>query len=590
MDPIAGGCVPATTSGIGSQAWCTAPWTARWTFGCALVLAGLSCRTAEPLGQSPPEQETNDPVQVELVLQDADGAPMPGARVVVFWDEESRLRDPHRDESDGDEPDGDDSQRDGLRDDPASGGPQDGRGDQVETASVLEGALGWYVRRQAFAPGANEVHAYVGPRSVLEVRPGPVTLVVARGHARPVRHTFDARRERRVVLDVSAADPHEGWACADLHLHGFVPGDASEHALGNLLEIEGLDAAAFVDWAGRVEGAPRSEHWGGFAWTEAELSRRESAGGALLMRAQAWARPERTCAMHVFGHRTPVAGISKHSRAHIVATAQSEGGWVSGALGRIFVEGALRGDVATSEVLSLGRFHRLDEWYDLLNVGARIGAIAGTDAQFGARPQTLVDYHAPLGANRVCVAIEDAEADPGAGGEVGQAQLFAALEAGHSYVTSGPALSLRVGGEGPGSVTTLSAPQMLPVRVAIHAVHAPVGELVLLQNGAPIWTRTLGPRVTAVEDIVPVRFETSSWLALRFEGTARVDGGELPLAHTSPVYVQVGNARPFDAQSAVRVAERIPSDADIAQSGRSTEAERHLSRQWAREARAQLAR
>jgi hypothetical protein len=84
---------------------------------------------------------------------------------------------------------------------------------------------------------------------------------------------------------------------------------------------------------------------------------------------------------------------------------------------------------------------------------------------------------------------------------------------------------------------------------------------------------------------VPLAISSSAWVAARFDGRERLPGADLPLAHTSPVYVEVAGRPVFrpDAGKALRA--RIPCDQEILSSGMSTRAERSIALDWARRAR-----
>ena len=443
------------------------------------------------------------------------------------------------------------------------------------------GGLGWRTLRQAHVAGAGESYDYVRGEARFRVAPGPARLLVTRGVERvPVERRLRFAPGERRALSVRlprAWAPDPGRLCADLHFHlGRFEG-AHDSDLRALLEAEELDWAALVDWAGRAGPEDRSRFWGGWAWREGELPALPGGGGLPAFAAQSWARAERACDMHLYGHRTPVRGESEHSRAAIVAAARREGGVVSGALGHVYAEGALLGEVAASEVLVLGRFHGLERWYDLLDVGARLGAVAGTDTQGGAAPQLLVDYHAPPGANRTCARVAPGERDREA--------LLAAVAAGRTTVTSGPRLELRVAGAAPGGEARGSS-GAARVELALDLPSEGGGRLLLVHDGEEVWSAPVegrGPR-HALE--LPVR--ASGWVAARYEGARRVPGGDVPLAHTSPVYLVVPGRPGWDPEAAARVRARLAEPEAIRTSGRSTAAERALALAWNARARALL--
>jgi hypothetical protein len=383
-------------------------------------------------------------------------------------------------------------------------------------------------------------------------------------------------REVEVVLERWSSLAERGFACADLHLHLARFGSERDGALLALLDAEELDAVTLTDWAGRGDGRLEAG-WGGWAWP-ADLLDDELGGEALVMTSQAWGLPDRACRMHFFGHRTPVTGGSGASRAAMTERVRGEGGIAAGALGQVPVDGALLGEVAATEVLALGQWKGLELWYDLLDSGARIAAIAGTDAQSSGVPETIVDYHSPPGANRVCVAVE---------GALTARSLRDGIAAGRTFVTNGPTLFLRAGGVEPGGELRLERPSTIHVEIELAAALPPGGRLLLLRNGETVLQRALGDEPTLrVELEVPI--ETSAWLAVRFDGTERLPGGDVPMAHTSPVYLTVSGAPVFVAESAARIAAALPSDDEVRSADDASDGERRRALDWVRRARAVL--
>lgn len=431
----------------------------------------------------------------------------------------------------------------------------------------LDGSLEWRIRNQAFVARPGHESAYVETDSVLRVPSGRSVLRVQRGpRARPVERELDVRTldNEPIEIELSYRAGPAGWRCGDLHLHVARFDDTHDPDLFVLLDTEDLEFGGIVDWAGRAEGRERG--WGGWSWRSREL-RPLTQLGITLFPMQAWGRPERTCELFVAGHDTPISGRSRHSRAAIIEAVTGEGGWAAGALGNVFVEAALLDRLAAVEILAMGEPKGLDAWYDVLNVGARVAAIAGTDAQFAPEPSTIVDYYTPPGANRVCVWAESNEAVP------------AGITQGRTYVTTGPDLQLDVEGAWIGATLDRAAPGSVRARVTMQDGAAPGGMLELLRNGEIIWSRpATSPEIVAQ---VSVDMQTSGWIALRLRGDERY----APFAHTSPVYVRIEGTHASVPESRARVAAAIATDEAIAESGASSESEREVALRWARAAR-----
>jgi TolB protein len=104
-------------------------------------------------------------------------------------------------------------------------------------------------------------------------------------------------------------------------------------------------------------------------------------------------------------------------------------------------------------------------WYRLLNLGYRIPAGAGSD--------TMANYaslRGPVGMNRVFLDTR---------GQLDDADVFAALKAGHGFVSNGPLLGLLVDGHKPGETI---ASKRASYRVALRSI-VPVDHLELVSNG-----------------------------------------------------------------------------------------------------------
>ncbi|MBN2498189.1 MAG: CehA/McbA family metallohydrolase [Deltaproteobacteria bacterium] len=451
----------------------------------------------------------------------------------------------------------------------------------------LSGFTGWAIRKRC--GDGHAVFWYVGPESSFAIPAGPRRLQVLAGPERvPAELSIDPQPREVLALDVRLARwcrlEESGWVSADAHLHiaRFHSGD--DRVLFDLMDAEDLDVAMLADWAGRSKGRLRPG-WGEWAWTAELLGARAARDGRLILPVQDWAPPGKACTLKLMGHRTPVRGLSRCSQAAIVEKVIAEGGLASGSLGRIHIAGALLGRVRASEILAIDGFRNLGDFYDLLGVGCRIAAIAGTDVQSSIASQTIVEYNAPPGSERFYVHLDD---------EPGDARsLIAAIAAGRTFVTTGPSLELEIDGVGPGGELRLERPKKVEVRLRLAWAAAPGGELRLCRNGEPVFARRLAAGHAGADGYAQRwRFELdldrSSWLAARLDGERVLPGMERPVAHTSPVYVLVGGLPIFEPGCARRLLERIAGPAEIEQSGFASPGERAAAIRWARRARALL--
>lgn len=175
-------------------------------------------------------------------------------------------------------------------------------------------------------------------------------------------------------------------------------------------------------------------------------------------------------------------------------------------------------------------------WYRLLNCGFQLPASAGTDCFLNRIPSTLP------GAVRVYV---------GCGEEQSYSSWIDNHRRGRTFVTHGPMLRLAVSGEEPGATIRLAEPGVVRIQAEAVAQH-PIRSLELVINGhsqilaappADDATRTL--RVDK-----EVRIEESSWVALRVHGDPPWRQSGEPFAHTSCVYVTIGETPIRSAEDA----------------------------------------
>ena len=164
-------------------------------------------------------------------------------------------------------------------------------------------------------------------------------------------------------------------------------------------------------------------------------------------------------------------------------------------------------------------------YYGLLNCGFRMRPTAGTAS--GVHP-------VPLGFGRVYVHLPKG---------LGFASWMDGLRAGRSFVTTGPMLTVTVGGREPGAAIRKPGAGPVRVRVAGTAASArPLRPIEIVVNGRVTARPPAANRKTArggYESPIDttVELDGSGWLAVRvFEN--RPDG-RVRFAHSSPVHVNV---------------------------------------------------
>jgi hypothetical protein len=187
---------------------------------------------------------------------------------------------------------------------------------------------------------------------------------------------------------------------------------------------------------------------------------------------------------------------------------------------------AIRGKADFFEIMQF-RHLGLEDFYDFLNLGVRLTATAGSDMPWGSTIGEVRTY-AYVGP--------DFSAD----------RWYAAVKDGHTFVTNGPMLEFTVGDVIPGDEIQLSVPGKVRVHArgwAPESIGAPkVVEVVA--NGQVI--RSGGGLLDFDLDV-----SQSQWLAARITS---VNGAA---AHTSPVYVMVGDGKVRSADAAAIAEKRM---------------------------------
>jgi hypothetical protein len=196
------------------------------------------------------------------------------------------------------------------------------------------------------------------------------------------------------------------------------------------------------------------------------------------------------------------------------------------------------------EVLQFNR-SGYETWYDLLSLGFRITATAGSDYPCGG--QSLP------GHERFYTKVE---------GPLTYPKWIESVRQGRTFVTSGPVVEFRVNGQDIGSEIMLNKASTVELSgsVVFDPERDDLAAVELLQNGNVVnrFSRVKGE--SRIEFRVKRRVDESSWFAIRGFG-ARVDENTFvnPIifssfeptsnVHTSPIYVSLRN-RPGIEKSA----------------------------------------
>ena len=166
-------------------------------------------------------------------------------------------------------------------------------------------------------------------------------------------------------------------------------------------------------------------------------------------------------------------------------------------------------------------------WYHLLNAEIRLPASTGTD------------WHIQS-SNRVYAYA------PGAFSYEG---WIAALRAGRTFISNGPALFFEANGEIPGGELGFDASGGTIACQVRWKSHYPADTVELIHNGRVAARHSLPSGATEGVWETEVHAPTDGWVAARLAGRSRDSFGHAIFAHTSPVYIRTGQPNPQRAEA-----------------------------------------
>jgi hypothetical protein len=190
----------------------------------------------------------------------------------------------------------------------------------------------------------------------------------------------------------------------------------------------------------------------------------------------------------------------------------------------------------------------MQEWYRYLNCGYRVAVCGGTD-KMGA--------YCPLGWLRT-YALTDPDRPFNYG------NWARAVRAGRTFSSSGPLIDLTVEGRGIGDTVKLNSPGAeLDVEARAQS-NWPLGRIEVVQNGRVIASERGSSKDKVLTVGCRAKVGGSGWIAARCWGPSR-HPASYTAAHTSPVYVQCGDDRPFSGPAAEHMLALVEGTTEYAQ-------------------------
>ena len=318
-----------------------------------------------------------------------------------------------------------------------------------------------------------------------------------------------------VVMERWYTSPRQKWFSTDVHLHiGRTPND-NQHVL-RWMEAEDLAIANLLQMGALTH----------FAAAQQRPFESVNGPGSLLLPGQEHPRT------HLLGHSLGLGGSRPvDERASYIQydktfkQVRQAGGisgfahWGAGPAKDGIALNVTGGNVEILEVLSVGALY-VDTWYELLNLGFQIAAVAGTDfpclAGVPGRERTYLRMEEPLSREG----------------------MVTALRKGWTMVTNGPMLSFSLEGKDIGSQLELPALKNLRVQgeLQFDPSRDSMTALELVHNGNIVraWDVRSLPGQFSFDEIISLR--GSGWIALRAKGHKL---GET-LTRSYPAWMSVG--------------------------------------------------
>lgn len=172
------------------------------------------------------------------------------------------------------------------------------------------------------------------------------------------------------------------------------------------------------------------------------------------------------------------------------------------------------------------------EWYRYLNCGYRVAVAGGTDKMGANCALGWLRTYAQLDRSRPFTYDAWAEA----------------VRSGRTFATNGPLIDFTLDGHGIGITVDMSGPGTLEAVASAHSFW-PLGKIEIVQNGKVIATEQTREGQKGLSVKCQVDALRSGWVAARCSGVPGHPAGYVA-AHTSPIYLQVGDSRAFDGPAA----------------------------------------
>jgi hypothetical protein len=389
---------------------------------------------------------------------------------------------------------------------------------------------------------------YVDGKFDLSLPPGEYTLTISKGYEYEQQtHALSLGSGRHVKVAYHLQRwidmPQRGWYSSDDHIH-LRRSPRDDHAIllwaaaedvhvGNILQMGDFWTSVFTQYAFGKDG--RYQEGGNILSSGQEEPRTPEIGHAIGLGASAFVRFQNDYYSYdeVFDQVRALGGVAGF--AH-------QGFSFHGYRGMTL--NVLRGKV---DFLELCQFCvpegplALDHYYHFLDLGYKLTATAGSDFPWCGRGPR---YGFP---GKDTPQIGNARFYSFVGGPLSFEHWLGAVKAGHTFVTTGPMLFLKVNECFPGDTLDVAPGQTVHITVEAYGQHEqiPLSSLEIVGHGK-ILKRVEGQGTDQLSAEMDLPIEHGIWIA------AKCEAGKGQVAHTTPVYVTVNSGGFWNPETAPR--------------------------------------
>ncbi len=421
----------------------------------------------------------------------------------------------------------------------------------------------------------DKTYAYIKSDVIADLPAGEYTIEVAKGmEFETVSETFSIGKNLTNSANITVKHKYnraaEGWYSGDTHIHFTGENNTLLEA-----KAEGLNVANIL----ATRWGPRTTDFSKFIGAPSRIStdshivyvnqetRHGILGHTTMLRLKKLIPPLAWGGIAGM-QEGMVGGYDYPSMAELADEAHKQGGIVTWAhfpnpSGEVAIDIALEKidavDVFTWRDAFASGKSRLDGsllpssveyWYKFLNTGSRLPATAGTDKMYNTQTIGSVRTYAYIGDTKLTYD-----------------GWINAIKAGRTYITTGPQLSFSADGQQIGSVLKLASGKTILLRAIVEIPQGyPADILEIVHNGQVIAEKKLDPDSQNAKLEFDLDVNTSGWVAARVKGSEPLiyqrsmfvrSPGVPSMAHTSPIYIEVGDDPVWSAKDAAFLAAQI---------------------------------